>query len=268
MTGFSTDELPLDRLGLGVLRLRDNAELTIDSAGEEFYAMLGYRKGEIAALREPGPARLLQEASPVDWASSERRAGADGFPCCGAETYQEGRAPHLGFLPHVLRRKRRRGLFLGPCGRHYADTPASADSAGAERRAGSAHRQHSGRCSALPRRRVPVRWISSAKGSAASRGIPTTRSPNVLETAFIEIVYPQDREILLTRILGGIPWDNVMEITFRIVASRRRSALDDGQGPLHSERRRHGVDLQRADRRDRDEDRRRMSCAPARNGTG
>ena len=236
MTGIDADDLPLDRLGLGFLRLRDDAELTIDSASAEFYAMLGYREGEITALRQPGQQAILREESPSDWIESGRRACETGFSVIELKMIKKD-GHHIWVSYRVCRSaKDGVGFFWG-----------LVEDITLTRRFQRIQREQKEELEALTAN-IPGGVLRCRADEALSldfvsegfcriTGYSEEEISERFRNRFIEIVYPQDRGMLLGRVLGGVPWDNVMEITFRIAArggevlwvmNKARCILSDG----------------------------------------
>ena len=218
MTEINSDGLPLDRFGLGFLRLRDDEALTIDSASTGFYAMLGYGEGEITALREPGRRPVLQEVNHAGWAAPERRAEEDGFSVEELKLIRKD--GHHIWVSYRMRYdvKDGEGFFWG-----------LVDDITLTRRLQRVQREQKEELEALtaniPGGVLRCRADESLSLDFVSEGFCRITGYSDEEIAarfgnrFIDIVHPQDRKMLLDRILGGVPWDNVMEITFRVVAS-------------------------------------------------
>lgn len=65
--GLPAAERSIEALGLCFLCLRKDECLTIVYAGDPFYRMLGYEKGELKTLLGEGESSPLQNEPPVDW---------------------------------------------------------------------------------------------------------------------------------------------------------------------------------------------------------
>lgn len=69
----------IDGLGCSLLCCRKDRRLSILYAGDPFYRMLGYAKGEITALLDGGPAPVLRNDPPVDWERLAEEIEEKGF---------------------------------------------------------------------------------------------------------------------------------------------------------------------------------------------
>lgn len=69
----------LESLGYSVLYLRDDSLLTIAYASLSFYRALGYREGELAVLRAPGPEPVLRNDPPIDWGRVRQEIAMTGY---------------------------------------------------------------------------------------------------------------------------------------------------------------------------------------------
>lgn len=217
MTEIDGDGLLLDRFGLSFLRLRDNAELTIASASPGFYSMLGCREGEITALREAGPGPVLRVANPQNWEALARRSKQDGF--CAAELKLIKKDGHHIWVLYRVRyeEKNGAGYFWG-----------IANDITLVRRSQRIQREQKEELEALTAN-IPggvLRYRADefltldfvSKGFCRMTGYAEEEIAERFGNRLIEMVCPQDRGMLLDRVLGMVPWDGVKEITFRILA--------------------------------------------------
>jgi diguanylate cyclase (GGDEF)-like protein/PAS domain S-box-containing protein len=204
--------LPLDQLGFGFLWLRNDAELTIVSASAGFYAMLGYREGEIAALRGPGPQPVLREGPSVDWDA----AGKNGFAVVELKLIKKD--GHHIWVSYRMRSAVKDGKksFWG-----------LVDDITLTRRSHRIQREQKEELEALTAN-VPGGVLRCradefltldfvSEGFCRITGYSDEEISERFRSRLIEIVYPPDRGMLLERIRSGVPWDNVMEFTFRVV---------------------------------------------------
>ncbi len=216
MTEIDEDgALSLGRLGFGFLRLRDDAELTIESASAEFYNMLGYREGELAALLGQGERPALRDANPADWAAPKGRPPAEGYSVAELKLIKKN-GHHIWVSYRMCYvESDGRGFFWG-----------LVDDITLTRRFHRMEREQKEELEALTANipggvlRCRADKVLSldfvSEGFCRITGYSDEEIAERFGNRFIDIVCPQDREMLLRRILGGVPWDNVMEITFRI----------------------------------------------------
>ena len=216
MTEIGGNGLLLDRFGLAFLRLRDDAELTIDAASPGFYAMLGCRQGEIAALRACGAKAVLRDANPAGWDALGRSAG-DGFRA--AELKLIKKDGHHIWIRYRMRyaEKDGAGYFWGVV-----------DDITLARRSQRIQREQKEELEALtaniPGGVLRYRADESLSLDFVSEGFCRITGYSEEEIAerfgnrFIEMVCPQDRGMLLDHILGMVPWDGARDLTFRVAA--------------------------------------------------
>jgi diguanylate cyclase (GGDEF)-like protein/PAS domain S-box-containing protein len=207
----------LDQLGLGVLKIRDDPELTILSASAAFYNMLGYCEGEIRSLREPGEKPVLREANPEDWEALMRRTGDQGY------------------VVVQLKLIRKDGHHI------WASFRATRSSEGGERffwgivenitlarRFQRIQREQKEELEALTANipggvlrfradeNLTLNFVSD--GFCRISGYTHQEIEQVFQNRFLEMVFPADREGLLEQIRNAKTWDNrVVAFTFRVV---------------------------------------------------
>ena len=205
------------RLGLGFLRLRDDPELTILSANDCFYFMLGYQKGEIAALRADGQNPVLREMNPENWEKRARHAGEQEYTTVQLKLIRKN-GHHIWVSYRFCRDDENRESFFWGI---VEDITLS-------RRFQRIQREQKEELEALPAN-IPggvlccradedltLNFVSG--GFCRITGYSQKEIAGRYQNHFVELVHRSDRPELLERIRGDAPWDNVMEYTFRVVA--------------------------------------------------
>lgn len=208
--------ISLDRLGLGILKIRDDPELTILTASAGFYEMLGYREGEFRGLREPGETPVLREAYPEDWIGRIRRSG------------------DLGYVIAQLKLIRKDGHHI------WASFRASRCSEGGERffwglvdnitlmrRFQRIEREQKEELEALTANipggvlrfradeNLTLNFVSD--GFCRISGYSQNEIEQLFQSRFLQMVFPSDRPGLLEQIRDAETWDRVVAFMFRVV---------------------------------------------------
>jgi diguanylate cyclase (GGDEF)-like protein/PAS domain S-box-containing protein len=207
----------LDQLGLGVLKIRDDPELTILSASAGFYDMLGYCEGEIRRLREPGEKPVLREANPEDWEALLRRAGDQGHVVVQLKLIRkDGHHIWASFRATRCSEGGER-FFLGVV-----------DNITLARRFQRIQREQKEELEALTANipggvlrfradeNLTLNFVSD--GFCRISGYTQQEIVQVFQSRFLEMVFPADRPGLLEQIRNAKTWDDrVVAFMFRVV---------------------------------------------------
>jgi diguanylate cyclase (GGDEF)-like protein/PAS domain S-box-containing protein len=207
----------LDQLGLGVLKIRDDPELTILSASAAFYDMLGYCEGEIRSLREPGEKPVLREANPEDWEALMRRTGEQGYVVVQLKLIRkDGHHIWVSFRATRCSEGGER-FFLGVV-----------DNITLARRFQRIQREQKEELEALTANipggvlrfradeNLTLNFVSN--GFCRISGYTQQEIEQVFQSRFLEMVFPADRSGLLEQIRDAETWDDrVVAFTFRVV---------------------------------------------------
>jgi diguanylate cyclase (GGDEF)-like protein/PAS domain S-box-containing protein len=209
--------ISLDRLGLGILKIRDDPELTILSASGAFYEMLGYCEGEIRRLREAGETPVLREANPEDWEALMRRTGDQSYVVVQLKLIRKD--GHHIWVSYRATRCSEGGerFFLG-----------LVDNITLVRRFQRIQREQKEELEALTANipggvlrfradeNLTLNFVSD--GFCRISGYTKQEIAQVFQSRFMEMVFPADRPVLLEQIRDAKTWQNrVVAFMFRVV---------------------------------------------------
>lgn len=212
----SAGDFPLGRLGLGLLQLRDDPELTVLSANGCFYSMLGYQENEVPALRAAGQVQVLREANPDDWEKRVRRSGGTEFTIVQFKLIRKD-GHHIWVSYRVCRGEGNRESFFW----------GIVENITLSRRFQRIQREQKEELEALTANipggvlccrddeSLTLNFVSG--GFCRIIGYSREEISERFRNHFLELVHRSDRPELLEHIRSDAPWDNVMEYTFRVV---------------------------------------------------
>lgn len=210
-------ELLLEKLGYSILCIRNNAELTIAYASGSFYEALGYRQGEITALRQPAADTVLRSEPPIDWKKVKDEIQKNGSASpelklikknghhiwagyCVQLTELDGGECFCGIVTDIT--LKRRSL------RSQREQTEELEALTANVPGGVM------RCRA--EENLTLNFVSI--GFCRITGYSEEEIKERFQNRFIEMVYPHDRERLIRHVHNCTHWDDITEVTFRIVS--------------------------------------------------
>lgn len=213
-------ELLLEKLGIGILCIRNDAELTVAYASRSFYGNLGYSGEEVTALCRPG-SLILKNDPPVDWEKVKEEIQKNGYA-----------RPELRLIKkdgHHIWAAFRVQLTVINGAEYFSGIMSDIT---LTRRSLRTQREQAEELEALTRN-VPggvlrCRADMDMTMNLVSDGFCRITGYTVEEIAerfhnqFIKLVYPKDRDKLIYSLEDCTHWDDITEITFRIVGKGGR----------------------------------------------
>lgn len=211
-----------EELGLGVLCCRNDGALTIVYASDSFYRSLGYEPGEIKGLLPPGGCRPVLSGAPVDWNEVAR------------EIREKGNAqPELRLL-----KKNGHHIWVSFLAEQTETEDGSVCFCGLvrditqQRRSLRVAREQREELEALTRN-VPGGVLRAkndefltlslvSEGFSRITGYSRAEIETVFQNRFLNLVYEDDRALLMREIGIAVRTDSVTEITYRIVGRHGR----------------------------------------------
>lgn len=208
--------LLLEKLGYSVLCIRSDAELTVAYASRSFYETLGYGEGEITALRKPGKDRILWNEPPVDWKNVKEEILKNGY--ANPELKLIKKNGHHIWAAFRVQLTARNGVeyFSGI----LTDITLT-------RRSLRIQREQTEELEALTANvpggvlrcradeNLTMNLVSA--GFCRITGYTAKEIADRFQNRFIEIVYAKDRDKLFYQLENCTHWDDITELTFRIV---------------------------------------------------
>ena len=206
----------LKKIGYGVLCCENNDELTIKYASDSFYDILGYKEGEITALLNNSPNTVLRnDKDPIDWKEIKSKITKDGFAMPELRLIKKD-GHHIWAQYRVcLTEKDGKEYFWGI----ISDITL-------KRRSNMAAREQAQELKALSdnipggvlrfRDDVTLTFEFISEGFCRITGYTREEIKNKFNDSLLNMVYEDDRELLIKQIRGQRGENETSEITYRI----------------------------------------------------
>lgn len=214
-------ELLLEKLGYSILCIRNDAELSIAYASESFYGLLGYGKVELTSLCKPENNPVLHNEPPIDWKKVKEDIQKNGYANPELKLIKkDGHHIWAAFRTH-LAAKNGMEYFCGI----VSDITLTRRSLRIQREQAEELEALTSnvpggvlRCSADEN--LTLNLVSA--GFCRITGYTEEEINQRFQNHFIEMVYPKDRKKLICHLKKYVHWDDITQITYRIIGKDGR----------------------------------------------